>query len=341
MAATANTTDSTAINAALDQEFIANFQGEYDRLAEILGIFKPEVMHAGQTLEMIKITGTLNDAKNQDSSASSGAAYVEGDEVALSKYNVAKEPVGTVDVMPYRKRTTAQAILKSGYVPAVLGTDKKMLSHTRIATMNRFFEFLKTGTGTVDDKAVVTGVQSSLAYGEATLQDTLEDAGEATSDFAHFVNRQDTAAYLANASITTQTLYGMTYVEDFLGVKNVFITNQVEAGTTFTTPMENIHIFGLDFSSLDSAGLSYATQSDGLIGVAHTPAYDHVSVETHVLNGMLLFPENKDFIVKATLTKALDEMTVDELKAYAAAHSIDITGKTTKADILAAIKAAV
>lgn len=38
--------------------------------------------------------------------------------------------------------------------------------------------------------------------------------------------------------------------------------------------------------------------------------------------------------------KTLDEMTIDELKAYAAEHSIDLTGKTAKADILAAIKAA-
>ena len=38
--------------------------------------------------------------------------------------------------------------------------------------------------------------------------------------------------------------------------------------------------------------------------------------------------------------QALDDMTADELKAYAAEHSIDLTGKTTKADILAAIKAA-
>ena len=38
--------------------------------------------------------------------------------------------------------------------------------------------------------------------------------------------------------------------------------------------------------------------------------------------------------------KELDDMTVDELKAYAAEHGIDLTGKTTKADILAAIKAA-
>lgn len=42
----------------------------------------------------------------------------------------------------------------------------------------------------------------------------------------------------------------------------------------------------------------------------------------------------------APAEKALDDMTVDELKAYAAEHSIDIEGKTLKADILAAIKAA-
>lgn len=38
--------------------------------------------------------------------------------------------------------------------------------------------------------------------------------------------------------------------------------------------------------------------------------------------------------------KALDDMTVDELKAYAAEHAVDISGLTLKADILAAIKAA-
>ena len=34
-------------------------------------------------------------------------------------------------------------------------------------------------------------------------------------------------------------------------------------------------------------------------------------------------------------------MTIDELKKYAADNNIDITGKTTKADILEAIKAVV
>lgn len=38
--------------------------------------------------------------------------------------------------------------------------------------------------------------------------------------------------------------------------------------------------------------------------------------------------------------KALDDMTVDELRAYAAEHAIDISGLTLKADILTAVKAA-
>lgn len=45
-------------------------------------------------------------------------------------------------------------------------------------------------------------------------------------------------------------------------------------------------------------------------------------------------------VIEDNVQKALDDMTVDELKAYAAANSIDITGLTRKEDILNAIKTA-
>lgn len=300
MPAPTSITDSAAINAALDQEFIENFRGEYDRLAEVLGIFSPEVMRAGQALNMIKIDGSLNDAKADDSS--SGTAYVEGDEVGLSKYEAKKVPVGEITIEPYRKLTTAQAIMKSGYDVAMLRTDNKMLSHVRVATLKKFFDFMAKGTGTPSTGTVIKSLQASLAYGDAALQDSLEENGDESNDFVHFINRQDAAKYLAEATITTQTMYGMTYIEDFLGVRKVFVTSQVPAGTTYVTPTDNIHIFGLDFSSIAQGGLAYATESNGLIGVAHTPAYDRVSAETHVINGMLLFPEVTDYIVKSTVT---------------------------------------
>ena len=82
---------------------------------------------------------------------------------------------------------------------------------------------------------------------------------------------------------------------------NVFLTNKVDKGGLYVTPAENVHIFGLDFGALSQAGLAYATDANGLIGVAHGPAYDRVSVETHVLSGCTLFPEVKDYIVKGTV----------------------------------------
>lgn len=287
MATPSNAVTTTEMNAALDAEFIANFKGEYDRLAEILGIFSPEVMQAGQVLNQIKITGKLADA----------SSYAECDEVPLSKYQAEKVPVDTIKVEPYRRLTSADAINKAGYEIAVMRTDAKMISNVRAKVVDKFFTFLKNGTGTATAKTL----QAALAKADATLGDTLETNGDETTDLVHFINRQDAADYLGDAAISTQTMFGLTYLQDFLGVQRVFLTNKIEAGSVYVTPTENIHIFGLDFANLASAGLPYTTESNGLIGVAHTPAYNRVSVETHVINGTVMLPEVTDYIVKGTI----------------------------------------
>lgn len=53
-----------------------------------------------------------------------------------------------------------------------------------------------------------------------------------------------------------------------------------------------------------------------------------------------VMPNVYGHIIADVSVLTLDEMDIDQLKAYAAAHSISLTGKTTKAEILAAIKAA-
>lgn len=287
MAVITNTTVKDDINLALDVEFVKAFTGEADRLMEVLGIFAPETRTAGTALYQVKVEGAL-----------SPEAYTEGDEVPLSKYTVKKEPMGSFDPVPYRKLTTAAAIAKSGYEAAVLRTDRKMLSDIRRDALSKFFAFLKTGTGAATGKTL----QAALANMDANLADAMEANGDgAPEGVVHFINRQDAAGYLGTQPITTQTLFGMTYLEDFLGVQRVFLTNQVDKGTVWSTPTDNLHVYSLDFSELASAGLSYQTQDGGLIGVAHGPAYDRASVETHVMGGMLLFPEVKDYMVKATI----------------------------------------
>lgn len=306
----ANISDSTAINASMDQEFIRNFEGDLDRLLEVLGIFGAETIAAGTTLKMLKVAGELNNSKTAGSKesatgdtavqlgSSSGTAYVEGDEVALSKFTATYEPVGEAEAFPYRRMTTHKAIQQSGYVNAVLKTDKHMASLVRRSIVSQFFSFLLKGTGTATGK----GLQACAAAVDAKLGNTLETNGDAAERVVHFINRDDAADYLGNATITDQNLFGLTYLENFLGLSGVFLTNQVAKGTMIATPADNIRIFGVDFGELATSGLTYTVPDSGLIGVAHTPAYDHVSVETNVLAGATFFPEVKDYIVKGTIT---------------------------------------
>ena len=281
-----NTVVASDLAVALDREMIKNYNQEYDRLAEILGIFSPEVMQAGQALYQYTISGSLNPA-----------TVAEGDEVPLSHYTATRTLVGSLEPKPYRKLTTAQAIMKSGFEIAIMRTDAKMLQNARNAIINDFFTFLATGTGT----ATATNLQGILARVDATLQDSLETNGDQGGTIAHFVNRQDAATYLATATITDQTLFGMTYLQNFLGVSNVFLTNKVTSGTVYATPTDNIHIYGIDFGALAQADLQYATDSNGLIGVHHEPNYSRTSAETYLLSGALMFPEVTNYICKGTI----------------------------------------
>lgn len=298
MAAPTNLITTSDMNVALDREFILNFEGDYDRLAEILGIFAPERMAAGTALYQLKVTGTLNNEK--DDNGSSGSSYVEGDLVNLSKYTATKEPIGAITPKPYRKATSGANILKNGYEVAVMKTDQKMQSHIRADIIKEFFAFMAKGTG----EAAGTGLQEAAAMVDAKLGDTMETNGDEGGKVIHFINRTDAAKYIGAAPITTQTMFGMTYLQNFLGMTDVFLTNKVASGTMYATPAENIHVFTVDFGELARADLSYQQSDSGLIGVAHSPAYDHVSTETNVLTGMLLFPEVKDYIIKGTINPA-------------------------------------
>lgn len=287
MSALENTITTTDMVAALDQEFIANFNGEVSRLTEILGIFAPEIVAAGTTMYQYKVTGTLKTD-----------AVAEGDEVPLSKYAVTKKPIGEHTIKKFRKLTSAEAILKGGYENAILRTDNQMVKDIRAAVLKDFFTFLATGTGT----ATGTGLQGALAQTDAKLQDTMETNGDYADRIIHFVNPFDIADYLANAQVTTQTAFGMTYLQDFLGVQNILITNKVAKGTVYATPAENIHAYGVDFSTLSNAALVYTSQDASIIGVHHDGAYTRVSSETHAIVGFDLVAEVLDYIVKGTIT---------------------------------------
>lgn len=286
MPAQTNAITTDQICTGLDIEFVRNFRDEYDEFEKILGLFPAETAKAGQALYQYKVTGSLN-ASTPD----------EGDTTPLSRYKVEKVPVGEMGIKRYKKQTTAEAILKGGFEVSVAKTDKKFHQQLRAGIMGDFFTFLANGTATAHG----VGLQATLARMAATLQDVMETYGDEPGTVVYFVNQYDIADYLAEAGITTQTAFGMTYIKDFLGVENILVTNKVHEGTVYCTPVENIHVRGVDFSTLGDAGLSYEVDSLGLIGIHHVPDYDHGSADTFAMLGADFLPEILDFIVKGTI----------------------------------------
>lgn len=307
MAANPNTQTTSDVVTSMDIEFVNSFQGEYDRFSQLVGLFPASTMAAGTALYQYKVTGSLLDGT--DAKGSSGTSYTEGDFIARSKYKVTRTPIGEVEFVPYAKQTTAQAILKGGFEKAVMRTDRKAQQQIRAAIMSDFFALLGNGTTTVAPASGTYNLQQLLAFVDAKLGDVLETNDEETGDVVFFVNRQDAATYLGNATITTQNAFGVTYLESFLGVQNVILTNKVQSGTVYATPIENIHVYGLDFASLGNAGLNYETNDLGLVGVHHEADYNYGSAETFLVRGAKFVPEVTDFIVKGAMAPVVATTT--------------------------------
>lgn len=288
MAVLTNTITTADINAALDVELASKFNAEFSKLREFMGIFGVERAHAGQALYKLTVTGSL-----------SGATVAEGDEVPLSKYTVTKTPVGEIEISPFRKLTTAQAILKNGYVGAIARTDEKMLAQVRQAIMQSFFGMLGAGVVPVN----VENLQEAIAKAGAAALDAVEQAGDTASGLVYFINRQVAADYLANAPITMQNVFGMTYLENFLGAERVFVSSYVPSNAVYCTPIENIHLYGADWSALAESGLEYYPTDEGLVGIHHEGNYARTSSETFILMGAKLFPEVTNYITSAIITE--------------------------------------
>lgn len=288
MAVLTNTVLTTDVAEGLNIEFVSKFNQEVNDLMTVLGIVSPEVMAAGTTLYQVKVTGSLNEDARE-----------EGDIVPLSKYGT--ETVGMESLTPkaYRKLTTAEAVLKSGVTNAVLREDHKMLKDIRNNIVSEFYTALDAAGAST---ASGTSLQDAFAQSDAKLADLLETNHDSAGSVVHFVNPYDIADYLGKASVTTQTMFGMTYLESFLGVERILVTNKVTKGTLFSTPAENLHLYGVDFASLSNAGLPYTTLEGGLIGVSHEPTYERVGVITNALTGVKVMPEVVTYIVKATIT---------------------------------------
>lgn len=285
MAAETNLIKKEDLVRAREIEFVTLFGESIKKLVEALGVTRKIPKQAGYTLKTYKAKGTLQDG-----------TVAEGDLIPLSKYQTEAVSYAEIVLKKWRKATSAEAIVEKGYDQAVQMTTDRMLKDVQKGIRTDFFTFLATGTGS----ATGATFQAALAQAWGQLQVLFEDD---SIEAIYFMNPLDVADYLATAQITTQTAFGMTYVENFLGLGTVIFDSKVPQGKIYATAKENIVLYYVPVNGADLGNaFSFTADQTGLIGIHEEADYKHMTAEDTVMSGVVLFAERLDGIVKSTIT---------------------------------------
>lgn len=287
MAAETNTIMQADLARVRVADFNLQFTGNLLKLTEALGVTRKIAVQEGAILKMLKVTGTLQ-----------SGTVAEGELIPLSKYTTEEVAVGEVKLNKWRKGTTAEAILKGGYDQAVGATTDKMIKDIQKTIRGDLFTFMKTGTGT----ATGTTLQAALANGWGKLAVLFEDDAVET---VFFLNPMDVADYLGTAQVEMQTLFGMNYIKNFLGLGDVFLNSNVEQGKYYATAKENIVLYYVNVGAGDiKSAFGLTTDETGYIGINEYADKDTARVIDLVMSGVTFFPERKDGIVVGTIAGA-------------------------------------
>lgn len=284
MAAETNLIKSADLARVREVEFVTMFGGSLKKLTEALGVTRKVAKQAGATLKAYKATGTLENGN-----------VAEGETIPLSHYKTEPVTIAEITLKKWRKATSAEAIIEKGYDQAVTATTDKMLSDVQKSIRTDFFTFLATGTGAASGSTF----QSALANAWGQLQVLFEDD---TIDSVYFMNPLDVADYLGTAQITMQTAFGMSYVENFLGLGTVFFNASVPQGKIYATAKENIVLYYVPVNGADlNEAFSFTADETGLIGIHEVPDYTNMTASDTVINGMVLFAERLDGVVVSSI----------------------------------------
>ena len=285
-AAETNTITTAQLAKAREVDFVQRFSdGVLKQLMEALGVLRKIPMMEGTAMYVYKTTGTLQPGSVE-----------EGEIIPLSQYQRTRTAVDEITLNKWRKAVTAEAIKQLGYDEAMRQTDAKMLSDIQKAIRTNFFTFLKGLTGTPVSAANLQGV---LAKSWGKLQVLFEDD---SVEPVHFVNPLTIADYLATATVTTQTAFGMSYIQDFLGMGTVVMSSLIPEDKVYSTAKENLILYYLTMTGDVARAFDLTCDETGYIGMHTSQTDNRAQIETLVMFGIQFLVEYADGVVVGTLT---------------------------------------
>ena len=287
MAAETNVIKKAQIAKVREIDFAQLFGENVQNLIKMLGVTRKIPVVAGTALKKLTVTGTLDDG-----------IVAEGDIIPLSQYQTTYTTVAEASLLKWRKATTAEAIIKGGYDQSVIATNNKLILDIQKSIRTQFVTSLATGDGTASG----VGLQAALANAWGKLQVLFEDDNVQA---VYFLNPMDVSDYLGSASITVQTAFGMSYIENFLGLGTVIMTGAITAGTFYATAAENIVCYYINVAEANGLGDAFDFTTDaetGFIGVHEEGNYQRMQEETVAVAGITFFAERDDGVIVGTIS---------------------------------------
>lgn len=257
------------------------FDSDLHNLLNLLGKTDVEVVAPGSAFRIYKTSGTLADGTVAPKALipDSGVAVDDGTIVEIS-------------FKKYRNLVPIEDIAKKGYNTAVGGSNARLVRLAQGKLRKSIFDGLDVeGVG----KDTAATFKKKLAKAAAYIAKKYED--EAVTP-VFFVNTDDAFEYLGDADVTVQNTFGISYLENFMGLGNAILDSNIPAGTVFGTACENIDVLAASVSAID--GLEMTTDESNCIAVHVAPAYSNGSIETVLYSGVQALPVIADCVVKVT-----------------------------------------
>lgn len=309
---------------AREIDFVTSFGKNIQSLLDILGITRMVRKENGSVLKIRKVSGTLE-----------SGAVGEGEEIPMSQYTVQEEVFDTIRIEKFRKGVSLEAIAEKGYDAAVQQTDDEMKSDLQKKVANKFYDQLKKGSLTGHESTW----QMAVAMAIGKVKNKFDAMDRTPTGTAVWVNILDVYKYIGAANITTQTAFGMTYMQNFLGADVAFMSSKIPENVVIATPLNNLVAYYVDpaDSEFIKAGLSYTVDSEtGFIGFHAQGTYERAISDMFAIMGVRLFAEYQDAIAYISVGSS-DTQTLGSLTLTSAEGSESGKTKITVAEQLSSI----
>ena len=266
---------------AQDINFITKFEASMAPLLAILGKTDVETVAPGAAYKIYKTSGTIGSGEVAEKALIPDAGIALGDPQTLE-----------ITYKKFRNMTGIEKIGKHGYTLAVGKTNNDLLRQVQNKVRTSIYAGISEGTGTA------TGATFQAAVANAAAEVAVKFEGEAATP-VFFVNPRDLFGYLGTANITLQTAFGLSYLQNFMGIGNVVADSNVTQGTVIGTAVENLTVLAPTIT--DIPGMELTTDESGIIAVHNGAVYENAAVQTVVYCGLGVYPVFLDRIFKVTI----------------------------------------